>query len=106
MNRRRVLYCFGVVSTVLLPGVRSRGSEVNTGVDFVVLNKPKSEWKEILEPARYAVLFREDTERPGSSPLNAEKRKGTFICAACYLPLFASEHKYESGTGWPSFTQP
>jgi peptide-methionine (R)-S-oxide reductase len=52
------------------------------------------------------VLFEEATERPGSSPLNHEKREGTFICAACYLPLFESKAKFESGTGWPSFFQP
>ncbi len=75
-------------------------------MEFTVLGKPKAEWKRLLEPARYEVLFEEATERPGSSPLNQEKREGVFICAACYLPLFDSEHKYESGTGWPSFTQP
>jgi peptide-methionine (R)-S-oxide reductase len=52
------------------------------------------------------VLFRDDTERAGSIPLNDEKRNGTFTCAACFFPLFTSEHKYESGTGWPSFTEP
>src|SRR5438552_6589681 len=67
------------------------------------LDKPKAEWKKLLPADRYAVLFEEDTERPGSSPLNAEKHAGTFICAACYLPLFESKMKYESGTGWPSF---
>ena len=69
------------------------------------LNKSKSEWSSLLPPASYSVLFEEDTERPGSSSLNAEKRAGTFICAACYLPLFDSTTKYESGTGWPSFWQ-
>ena len=52
------------------------------------------------------MLFEEDTERPWSSVLNYEDRVGTFICAACYLPLFESVYKYESSTGWPSFTQP
>jgi len=52
------------------------------------------------------VLRKHGTERPGTSPLNAEKRKGTFACAGCDLPLFASDTKYESGTGWPSFWQP
>lgn len=75
-------------------------------IKFTVLRKPKAEWKKLLEPARYEVLFEEATERPGSSPLNQEKREGVFICAACYLPLFDADHKYESGTGWPSFTQP
>ena len=67
------------------------------------LIKSKSAWKALLPSDRYGVLFEEDTERSGSSPLNLEKRKGTFICAACFLPLFKSSHKYDSGTGWPSF---
>ena len=66
----------------------------------------KSEWAALLPPFAYRVLFEEDTERPGSSPLNREKRDGIFICAACFLPLFDSKTKYESGTGWPSFWQP
>jgi peptide-methionine (R)-S-oxide reductase len=70
------------------------------------LEKPKSYWREVLTPEQYAVLFEEATERPFSSPLNGEKRKGTYVCAACFLPLFASETKYESGTGWPSFWAP
>ena len=70
------------------------------------LEKPKSYWREVLTPGQYAVLFEEATERPFSSPLNGEKRKGTYVCAACFLPLFASETKYESGTGWPSFWAP
>ncbi len=62
-----------------------------------------AEWKKRLTPAQYAVLREEDTERPGSSPLNAEKRRGTYHCAGCDLALFSSNAKYESGTGWPSF---
>lgn len=75
-------------------------------VGITPLKKPKSEWKELLEPTAYEVLFEEDTESPGSSPLNQEKRAGTFVCAACYLPLFDAKTKYESGTGWPSFWEP
>lgn len=70
------------------------------------LTKPKQEWKKLLSPDAYRVLFEEGTEPAGSSALNAEKRAGSFICAACNLPLFDSAHKYESGTGWPSFWQP
>jgi peptide-methionine (R)-S-oxide reductase len=70
------------------------------------LNKPLTEWRQLLTPAAYAVLFEEATERPFTSPLNDEKRQGTFICAACYLPLFESSTKFDSGTGWPSFYQP
>jgi len=67
------------------------------------LKKSKAEWRKLLPQQSYAVLFEEDTEPPGSSPLNNEKRAGTYICAACFLPLFSSDKKYESGTGWPSF---
>jgi len=70
-----------------------------------VLRKSKAEWAALLSPQAYRVLFEEDTERPGTSPLNQEKRDGTFVCAACNLPLFDSSKKYESGTGWPSFWQ-
>ncbi len=76
------------------------------GATIAKLDKPLPEWKKLLPPQAYAVLFEEATERAGSSPLNHEKRDGTFICAACYLPLFESKAKYESGTGWPSFYQP
>jgi peptide-methionine (R)-S-oxide reductase len=70
------------------------------------IEKPRAEWKRRLAPERYAVLFEEATERAGSSPLNQEKRPGTFVCAACKLPLFDAKAKYESGTGWPSFFRP
>ena len=62
-----------------------------------------AEWRKRLDPMQYSVLREEGTERPGSSPLNAEKRPGIFACAGCDLPLFTSEMKFESGTGWPSF---
>jgi len=62
-----------------------------------------AEWKQRLSPAAYQVLRHEATERPGSSPLLKEHRKGVFACAGCGLPLFKSSWKYESGTGWPSF---
>lgn len=69
------------------------------------LKRLPAHWRPVVSPAAWDVLFREVTERPGSSPLNAEKRTGTFLCAACLSPLFASTSKYESGTGWPSFFQ-
>jgi peptide-methionine (R)-S-oxide reductase len=69
-------------------------------------NLSDAEWKRRLSPAAYQVLRKEGTERPFSSPLNNEKRAGTFHCAGCDLPLFSSKAKYESGTGWPSFWQP
>ena len=70
------------------------------------LKKSAAEWKALVSGAAYGVLFEHGTERAGTSPLNAEKRAGTFVCAACFLPLFDAAHKYESGTGWPSFWQP
>ena len=70
------------------------------------LVKSRDEWRRVLEPEPYAVLFAEGTERPFTSPLNAEKRRGTFVCAACHLPLFEARAKYDSGTGWPSFFEP
>nr|WP_321222690.1 peptide-methionine (R)-S-oxide reductase MsrB [uncultured Psychroserpens sp.] len=70
--------------------------------EFTV-NKTDAEWKKELSSEAYYVLRQEGTERPFSSELNDEKRKGTFHCAACNTPLFKSEHKFDSGTGWPSF---
>ena len=70
------------------------------------LKLSEAEWRKRLTPEQFAVLRQEATERPGSSALNAEKRKGHYACAGCDLPLFTSETKYESGTGWPSFYAP
>jgi peptide-methionine (R)-S-oxide reductase len=77
-----------------------------TGGATQKLDKPAAEWKKLLTPEQYAVLFEEATERAGTSPLDHEKRFGTFLCAACRLPLFSSDAKFDSGTGWPSFFQP
>lgn len=71
--------------------------------DFDKWQLEESDWKKRLSPEAYAVLRKEATERPFSSSLNDEKRDGVFVCAGCGLPLFASDTKYESGTGWPSF---
>lgn len=77
--------------------VQAEGSEV-----FEIV-KTAEEWKKQLGDARFAILRKEGTERPGSSELNSEKREGTFHCAGCDLPVYPSKTKYESGTGWPSF---
>lgn len=70
------------------------------------VTKTEAEWRRILTPAQYYVLRDHGTERAGTSALDREKRKGTFHCAGCDLPLFSSATKYDSGTGWPSFWQP
>ena len=70
------------------------------------VQKTEEEWRKILTKQQYDVLRKHGTEIPGSSPLNQEKRNGVFSCAGCDLPLFSSETKFESGTGWPSFYQP
>jgi peptide-methionine (R)-S-oxide reductase len=68
--------------------------------------KSEDEWRRTLTPEQFHVLREHGTERPGSSPLNDEKRRGTFACAGCGQPLFSSDTKFESGTGWPSFFAP
>ncbi|HEX4872166.1 MAG TPA: peptide-methionine (R)-S-oxide reductase MsrB [Nevskiaceae bacterium] len=70
------------------------------------LAKTPAEWKTLLSPEQYRILRDHGTERAGTSALNKEKRDGTYCCAGCFLPLFDSSTKYESGTGWPSFWQP
>ena len=67
------------------------------------LSKTETEWQQVLTPAQFKILRQEGTEYPFSSPLNGEKRGGIFVCAGCALPLFSSQMKYDSGTGWPSF---
>jgi peptide-methionine (R)-S-oxide reductase len=71
-----------------------------------IVARTDSEWRQQLSDAQYHVLREHGTEPPGSSPLNHEKRPGTFRCAGCGQPLFSSETKFESGTGWPSFWAP
>ena len=77
-----------------------------TDTETFPVQKSDAEWKQQLDPVQYQVLRKHGTERAGTSPLNNEKRPGTFVCAGCGTPLFASATKFESGTGWPSFWQP
>ena len=102
MDRRKSLKWLFGLSVASLTNAGSVGAKENFAP---ALLKSKSDWATLLPPPAYRVLFEEDTERPGTSPLNREKRDGSFVCAACYLPLFDSAKKYESGTGWPSFWQ-
>ncbi len=80
-----------------------RGAEAK---EQFAVNLTPAQWRQRLSPARFAVLREEDTERPYSSPLNDEHRKGIFICAGCTQPLFSSATKFDSHTGWPSFWKP
>jgi len=79
----------------------AQGADVATSTDPI--QKTDKEWRSALAAEAYDVLRKEGTERPFTSPLNEEKRAGVFVCAGCALPLFTSEMKYDSGTGWPSF---
>ncbi|KIO48106.1 peptide-methionine (R)-S-oxide reductase MsrB [Nitrosospira sp. NpAV] len=109
MKRRAVLQSLATLAALPLITACSRSATVPSSsgtISIKPLKKPHEEWRGLVSPAAYNVLFKEDTEPPGSSALNKEDRKGTYLCAACYLPLFDSANKYESGTGWPSFTQP
>ena len=102
MTRRNILSFFG--SLGLGPHAMTVMAATPAASSAITpLRLSDAEWQKRLEPAQYAVLRKEGTERPGSSALNAEKRVGVFHCAGCDLPLFSSSSKYESGTGWPSF---
>ena len=70
------------------------------------VTRTDAEWRALLTPEQYDIMRRHGTEVPGSCALNFEKRAGTFLCAGCDQPLFISKEKFESGTGWPSFTEP
>lgn len=91
------LAALGTGAGLFTSGAQAEGDEV-----FEIV-KTAEEWKKQLGEARFAILREEDTERPGSSPLNNEKREGMFHCAGCDLPVYSSKTKFDSGTGWPSF---
>ena len=90
----------------LFAASRLGGTDTATAATTFEVTKTDAEWKAQLSPEAYKVLRHEGTERPFTSPLNDEHRNGTFACAGCALPLFASDTKFDSGTGWPSFYQP
>ena len=99
MTRRSLLAsCAGLFALALAPKDRATAAEET----FEVIHTD-DEWRKLLTPDQFAVLRREDTERPFTSPLNNEHRKGIFACAGCSLDLFSSDTKFDSHTGWPSF---
>ncbi|MGB3864703.1 MAG: peptide-methionine (R)-S-oxide reductase MsrB [Xanthobacteraceae bacterium] len=105
MVTRRILLASvaGLTGLAALKGLRVVPAAA--GEKFEI-EKTEAEWRAQLTPAQYHILREEGTEPPWSSPLLKEHRKGVFACAGCDLPLYSSETKFESGTGWPSFWQP
>lgn len=103
MNRRHFIIGFLSLTTSPLIFSNLLGDRKVMADKIEKIQKSNAEWKKILTPEQYHVLREEGTERPFSSPLNNEKRKGIYVCAGCELPLFTSEMKFDSGTGWPSF---
>jgi peptide-methionine (R)-S-oxide reductase len=101
-NRRALLRLFGAASAASILAACGSSAQAKT----YKVSYADAEWKKRLTPAQYAILRKEGTERPYSSPLNDEHRKGTFGCAGCGNALYSSATKFESGTGWPSFYQP
>ena len=105
MNRRSFLARSAAAFASAYAVVSAQSSMAQPAPTDKVVKTP-AEWKKILTPQQFEILRQEGTERAFSSPLNNEKRKGIFTCAGCDLPLFSSETKFESGTGWPSFYAP
>lgn len=107
MINRRTLLTAGVALSAVATAAQFSKAEPMTASDTVdYRHLSDMDWRQRLTANQYMVLRQHSTERPGSSPLNKEKRKGRFVCAGCDLPLFSSDTKFESGTGWPSFYQP
>ncbi len=104
MNRRNFLLSGAAVAAVGGFYLAKPSSvDAVAGEDGFEISYTEARWRDMLSPDQYAVLRQEATERPYTSPLLNEKRQGTYNCAGCQLPLYASETKFDSGTGWPSF---
>jgi len=107
MSRRNFLGGTAVAAALAAAGLtlRGRSAAADDAATFEV-TKSDAEWRAQLTAEQYRVLRKHGTERPGTSPLNGEKRAGIYHCAGCDLALFSSATKYDSGTGWPSFYAP
>jgi peptide-methionine (R)-S-oxide reductase len=103
MHVSRRQFC---ISATIAPFGLAACKQVDAAPTRYEVNFTDAEWRKRLSPAAFKVLRQADTERPFTSPLNLEKRRGVFACAGCNLPLFSSSTKYDSGTGWPSFWKP
>jgi peptide-methionine (R)-S-oxide reductase len=109
VTRRDLVVGAAALATLAVAGglvLRWRGGGANAATETFEVTRTPDEWRKLLTPEQYAVLREADTERPFTSVLNHEKRRGVFACAGCDLPLFSSETKFDSGTGWPSFYAP
>lgn len=112
MENRRQFLTFAAVTVGLAPVVAwfarpaASANTTMSDIEKFPVEKTDAEWRATLSREEYSVLRGHGTEQAGTSPLNKEKRKGTFVCAGCGQPLFSSDTKYESGTGWPSFWKP
>ena len=108
MNRRALLTSGVALAALIVANKSGEAGQMTTTTDHDIdwAHLSDAEWRKRLTPEQYIVLRGHGTERPGSSALLREHRKGTFACAGCDLPLFSSTAKFESGTGWPSFYQP
>ncbi len=110
MSSRRQFLCAAGSAFGILPAfdwvLRPRATPIHMSDDKFPVTKTDEQWHEALSREQYNVLRKHGTERAFTSPLNAEKRAGTFVCAGCGQQLFSSNTKYDSGTGWPSFYEP
>src|SRR5215471_13470075 len=107
LSRRDLFALAGAAAgSALLFGWRSGDTVAAAAEEKFEIQHTDDEWRSLLTPAQYSVLRHQGTEPPFSSPLDHETRRGTFACAGCALPLFSSEAKYDSRTGWPSFYTP
>ena len=103
MKRRHFLYALGGLTVGPVTASRAFSTEQGTPMRPDRIERSDAEWHQLLTQEQFYVLRKAGTERSWTSPLNDEKRPGTFVCAGCELPLFSAETKFESGTGWPSF---
>ena len=113
MKRSEFLRGLAGLAAAPLTGCAAPRDPLRPDADDVVYDRERAdrlrsaeEWRALLPPAEFQVLFEEWTEPPGSSPLAKEFRAGTYLCAACFIPLFSSHSKYDSETGWPTFWEP
>ena len=105
MNRRTFLR-IGIASIAVLSLAPMTLADIQRKGSMKKIERTPNEWHKILSPEQFDVLRHAGTERPFSSPLNKQYSEGTYVCAGCALPLFASTAKFDSGTGWPSFSTP